>query len=125
MKKILAVDDNEDILLTIKTILELEGFDVDTVNSGEGCYDLLHKYTYNLILLDIMMPGLDGMDTVIKIKEDTDIPETPIIFLTAKTDKLSKGMGSICSDDYIEKPFEAKDLISRIKRVLFENVKNN
>jgi CheY-like chemotaxis protein len=125
MAKILVVDDNEDILYTVKLILESKdsSFKVDTAKNGIECLKYLGSKKPDLILMDIMMPELDGMDTAIKIRENPELKEIPIIFLSAKTDKLSKGMGSICGNDYIEKPFINEDLYNRVKKMV--ESKNN
>jgi CheY-like chemotaxis protein len=120
MKKIMIVDDNVDIIYAVKTSLtDLDkGIRTIEATSGEECLKILPQEHPDIILMDIMMPGMDGMDTAIKIKEIPEYKNIPIIFLSAKTDKLSKGMGSIAGEDYVEKPFEAKDLYKRIIKVL-------
>ncbi|MGM5484681.1 MAG: response regulator [Nanobdellota archaeon] len=120
MKKILVVDDNEDMLMTVEQGLKsiAEDYEITTVNSGQKALDKLKKDKYDLVLLDIMMPEMDGWKVAAKIKDDDNMSDVPIIFLTGKTDNLSKGMGSLTAEDYIEKPFELEDLKNRIDKVL-------
>ncbi|MEK6808750.1 MAG: response regulator, partial [Nanoarchaeota archaeon] len=93
-------------------------YEVKGVENGKECLDFLSKQKPDLILLDIMMPGMDGWDVCAKIKGKKDTANIPIIFLTAKTDPISKSMGRLASKDYIEKPFELKDLKRRIDKGL-------
>lgn len=120
LKKIFVVDDNKDIRLTVKANLENmdSRMQVFEFSSGNDCIDALENFVPDLILLDIMMPGIDGMDAAIKIKENITTKNVPIVFLTAKTDKMSKGMGEIAGEDYIEKPFEPQDLYNRVMKIL-------
>ena len=120
-KKIMVVDDNPDVLLSIKKGLEaLEpDFEVVGVESGEECIELLKNGEIpDLIVLDIMMPGLSGWEVYNRIKENLDWSEIPIIFLTARTDETVRRVGRFLGDDYIEKPFETNELKERIKKVL-------
>ncbi|MEF8847947.1 MAG: response regulator [Candidatus Thermoplasmatota archaeon] len=120
--KILIVDDNPDLVFTVKTGLERinEDINVEGVNSGEECFEFLREDndTPDLILLDIMMPEMNGWDLFAKIKENPSWKEIPVVFLTAKTDSYSTGFGKISAEDYIEKPFDIKDLDKRIKKIL-------
>ena len=119
-KKILLVDDNRDMVYSIKEGLESssKSYEVTGVESGRACLEFLKKYTPDLILLDIMMPGMDGWDVCAKIKSNKKTESIPIVFLTAKTDPISKGMGRLASADYIEKPVEIKDLKKRIESAM-------
>ncbi|MCK5039411.1 MAG: response regulator [Candidatus Aenigmarchaeota archaeon] len=123
--KIMAVDDNRDVLFSIKEGLSsISSYEVQTVSSGEKCISALESGDVpNLILMDIMMPEMDGWELTTKIKRNGDWKDIPIIFLTAKTDDLSKGLGSLTSEDYIEKPFEILDLKERIDVVLKKLIK--
>ncbi len=120
MVKILVVDDNKDIRYTIKTALSSldQSYEFLEAESGEACLKILAKEKPSLILLDVMMPGIDGMETALRIKENPDYSSIKIIYLTAKTDPLTKGMGSLSGEDFIEKPFEPEDLDNRIKKAL-------
>lgn len=119
-KVLLFVDDNPDLLYSVKKGLESISKDYTLVaaESGKKCMQLLKEIEPDLILLDIMMPGMDGWDTCAKIKNDKKTENIPIIFLTAKTDPVSKSMGGLASADYITKPFDMKDLKKRIDSVI-------
>ena len=114
-KVIMLVDDNPDLLYSVQKGLESLGdYKVITVESGRKCLQLLKDIRPDLILLDIMMPRMDGWDTCAKIKDNKKTENIPIVFLTAKTDPISKSMGRLASADYITKPFEMKDMKKRI-----------
>lgn len=119
-KLILLVDDNSDLIYSVKSGLEAvsEGYEVKGVESGRACIEFLKKSEPDLILLDIMMPEMDGWDVCAKIKSNKKTESIPIVFLTAKTDPISKGMGRLASADYIEKPIEIKDLKKRVDLVI-------
>ena len=117
-KKILVVDDEPDILFTVGQMLEMSGYDVVKAEDGKKCLDELEKCIPDLVLLDIMMPEISGWDVAAQIKENPKWNNIPIIFLTAKGDTMSIGMGGLASEDYIVKPFDIADLKERIERIL-------
>jgi DNA-binding response OmpR family regulator len=117
-KKIMIVDDEEDILFTVGKMLELDGYKVIRCNNGKECLNELEEELPDLVLLDIMMPEINGWDLAAKIKENPEWKQIPIIFLTAKGDTMSVGMGGLAADDYIVKPFNVKELKERIAQVL-------
>lgn len=117
-KKIMIVDDEPDILTSIGQILELSGYKVIKAADGKECLDKLNKEIPDLVILDIMMPGMSGWDVAAKIKENPDWNGIPIVFLTAKGDTMSVGMGNMASEDYIVKPFDIEDLKNRVNRIL-------
>ena len=120
-KTILVVDDSPDITLTLKGILEEESgeYKVIIAESGEECLDLLKGGLFpDAILMDIMMPGIDGLETYEHIRENDKLSKIPVLFLTAKTDQFTAGAGQFIGDDFIKKPFEADDLIVRIERAI-------
>ena len=119
-KKILVVDDEPDILFTIGQMLEISGFEIIKANSGDEAIKTLKDLNANpdLILLDIMMPEISGWDVAAKIKENPEWKGIPIVFLTAKGDTMSIGMGGLAAEDYIVKPFDIKDLKARINKIL-------
>jgi len=118
-KKIMVVDDNPDIIISIKSGMEiLEGdYEIIGVESGEKCLELLEENTPDLILLDIMMPEMSGWETFDKLKENASWGKIPVVFLTARTDKVAKNAGGFLGDDYIEKPFEIAELKRRIDKI--------
>ena len=121
MKKIMVVDDEPDQIFTIRKTLEKPGSDYEliTANSGAQCLEFLEKNQIpDLILLDIMMPEMSGWIVFDKLKDNASWEKIPIIFLTARTDKIAENAGGFLGNDFIEKPFEAKDLKSRIDKVL-------
>lgn len=115
-KVILVVEDNISVLTTIRYTLAMEGFTVLTARSGEEAIDLLQHQIPDLIVSDIMMPGIDGYTLYKKVQEIHRLNPIPFIFLTAKADKqdirIGKAMGV---DDYIVKPFEPLDLVAAVK----------
>ena len=119
-KKIMVVDDEPDILLTVGQMLEMSGYEVIKAIDGKECLKKLNELTTNLdlILLDIMMPDVSGWDVAAKIKENPEWSSIPIVFLTAKGDTMSIGMGGMAAEDYIVKPFDVKDLIIRVNKIL-------
>jgi len=122
-KIIMVVDDNLDLLYSVKKGIEFlsKDYKVVTVESGNKCLQLLKETKPDLILLDIMMPGMDGWDTCAKIKNNKKTTDIPIVFLTAKTDPISRSMGSLASIDYITKPFDMKYLKKRIEAIIKSN----
>ena len=120
-KKIMIVDDEPDQILTVKLILTDLSDEYETIgaNSGMQCLELLkNNQIPDLILLDIMMPGMSGWDVFTKLKENSSWREIPVVFLTVKTDSYSKGFGKISAEDYIEKPYNIEDLKKRVDKVL-------
>ena len=113
----MVVDDNPDIIFAVKKGLESlkQGYEVIGAGGGQECVQLLNSEKPDLILLDIMMPDMDGWDVVAKVRENNQIKEVPIIFLTAKDDAVSKGMAKLGVEDYIVKPVNIQELDKRIK----------
>lgn len=113
MKRVLIVDDNEDISELIALILKKEEINSKIVNNPLEVIDILNKEKFDLILLDIMMPEMSGIELCSKIR---DIVNIPIIFLTAKNEIVDKMLGyEIGGDDYITKPFDNTELVLKIK----------
>ena len=113
--KILAIDDEKDILLLLKYNLENEGYYVETASSGKEGIKLAEKSTPDLILLDIMMPGNDGIETCINLRKIDMIKDSYILFLTARVEEYSEVAAfEAGADDYITKPIKPRALISRI-----------
>jgi DNA-binding response OmpR family regulator len=118
-KRILVVDDDENILSLERTILEQKGFDVTTAGGGKEALRVLADQPFDLVLLDVMMPEVDGFTVCRKIKEDPKLKELPVIFLTAKGggEALAEGFesGAIM---YINKPFTANKLLTIVNTML-------
>jgi two-component system alkaline phosphatase synthesis response regulator PhoP len=113
--KILVVDDEQDILQIIQYNLEQQGYEVQTASNGNDALSRLKIYQPDLILLDVMMPYKDGIQTCIEIRANQAYDETMIIFLTALSDETSEIRGlDVGADDYIAKPIKPKLLVSRI-----------
>lgn len=113
MSKILIVDDEKDIAELISDVLTDEGFDTTIKFDGEAALKEIENNIYDLILLDIMMPKISGIEVCSKIRNTTN---TPIIFVTAKTSLIDKVLGfEIGADDYITKPFQIEELVARVK----------
>jgi putative two-component system response regulator len=121
VKTILVVDDFQDIIFSIKCVLEdtTKEYQVIGVDSGEKCLQVLQGGPLpDLILLDIMMPGMSGWDVAARIKENDRWSAVPIIFLTALGDEMSAGLGLLASEDYIVKPFDIVKLKECVKRII-------
>ena len=115
-RKILAVEDDRNISDLIRMYLEKEGFEVTTAFDGGTAVEKFKEIQPDLVLLDIMLPVMDGWAVCQKIRE---MSKTPIIMLTAKSEVFDKVTGlEMGADDYIVKPFEMKELIARINAVL-------
>lgn len=118
--KILIVDDDINICELLRLYLEKDGFEPEVVTDGFAAIDAFNKFNPDLVLLDIMLPGLDGWQICREIRKTS---QTPIIMLTAKGETFDKVLGlELGADDYITKPFETKEVIARIKAVLRRTV---
>jgi phosphate regulon transcriptional regulator PhoB len=116
---ILIVDDEKDILELIAYNLKKDGFDITTLTNGEEALRLIKKKHPNLVLLDLMLPGIQGMDLCKILKSAEETSPIPIIMLTAKSEEMDKVLGlEMGADDYITKPFSPRELIARVKAVL-------
>ena len=123
MEKILVVDDESRIRDIIKQYLEFEGFQFDEASNGQQAVDMFFKDSYDLVVMDVMMPFIDGITALRMIREKSDIP---VILLTAKGEEYDKVFGfDLGADDYMVKPFSPKELIARIKAVLKRTAKEN
>lgn len=115
-QKILIVDDDNNIAELLSLYLTKECFDVTIVNDGESVLPIVEKDPPNLILLDLMLPGMDGYQVCREVRAKHDIP---IIMLSAKGEVFDKVLGlELGADDYIEKPFDNKETVARVKAVL-------
>lgn len=116
--KVMVVDDEPDTIDLIKLILESENIMVVGAKSGFECLEILNDEKPDIVLLDIMMPDMNGWETFHKIKEMQ--PRLPVAMLTVKSQEFDKmlGLHVLKADDYITKPFSRKELISRTKKLL-------
>jgi two-component system alkaline phosphatase synthesis response regulator PhoP len=122
-QKILLVDDEPDILEMIGFNLEREGFEVFTAPNGRKALELARTHLPDLILLDVMMPEMDGMETCRELRDDARLKNTIIAFLTARNEDYSQIAGfDAGADDYISKPIKPRVLISRVKALLRRGV---
>lgn len=118
-KTILAIDDEEHILELISYNLEVGGYKVMKAQTGEEGLSLLQSVPIDLVLLDLMLPGIDGIEVLKRIRADRELKKVPVIMLTAKNDEISKVIGlELGADDYLGKPFGVHELMARIKAVL-------
>lgn len=117
-KKVMIVDDEEDIRISVSQVLEVCGFEVIKAENGTDCLQKLEQGVPDLVILDIMMPGMSGWDVAARIKESDKWSTIPIVFLTAKGDEMSVGMGGLASEEYIVKPFDVIKLKECIERIL-------
>ncbi len=116
---ILVVEDEKNILELVKYNLELEGFSVLTASRGDNGLDLARKSKPSLIVLDIMLPAMDGIEICKILKQNESTAGIPIIMLTAKSQEADKIVGlELGADDYITKPFSPRELAARVKAVL-------
>ena len=115
-QSILIVDDDPNIAQLVRLYLEKEGYDVSVQTRGDEAVAAFQKNPPSLILLDIMLPGLDGWQVCRAIRQTSNVP---IIMLTAKDETFDKVLGlELGADDYVTKPFEGKELVARVKAVL-------
>ena len=118
-RKILVVDDEVDLLDLISYNLTKDGFEVSTASDGEEALSEIRKTRYDLIVLDLMLPGIQGMELCRILRGDPKTDTIPIIMLTAKGEEVDRVLGlEIGADDYITKPFSPRELIARIRAVL-------
>lgn len=118
-KKVLVVDDEADLVELVSYNLLKEGFSVASAPDGETALAKLRKDSYQLLVLDLMLPGLQGMELCRIIRSDPAIGAIPIIMLTAKGDEVDRVLGlEMGADDYMAKPFSPRELVARVKAVL-------
>lgn len=116
MNKVLVVDDDKNICEILKIFLEKDGLKVYTANDGQKAIEIFNEQRPTIVLLDIMMPGMDGMEVC---KEIRRIDNTPIVFISAKDQTMDKILGlELGADDYIVKPFDASEVVARVNAIL-------
>jgi len=117
MAKILIIEDDTSILLPLEDNLKLEGYEVSSAPDGSQGLDMAQDGHYDLIILDIMLPKLNGLDICSQLRQDKNT--TPILMLTAKSQEIDKVLGlELGADDYVTKPFSPRELLARIKAIL-------
>ncbi|MCL6591526.1 MAG: response regulator transcription factor [Firmicutes bacterium] len=123
-KRILIIDDEPMIVDSVSYNLKQEGYEVLAAGNGEAGYKLVEAGGVDLVLLDLMLPGMNGIEVCRKIREHSDLP---IIMLTAKEGEIDRVLGlELGADDYVTKPFSMRELMARVKRVLKRvNLQNN
>src|SRR5512142_3279675 len=114
--KILVVDDEAAIVNLILAYLKPEGYEVYTALDGPAGLQAAHAYKPDLVVLDVMLPGMDGVEVLTRLRRESDVY---VILLTAKTEETDKIIGlSVGADDYVTKPFSPRELVARIKAAL-------
>jgi len=114
--RILVVDDEERIRRLLKMYLEKEGYEIEEAEDGETALGLAMNRDYALILLDVMLPGIDGIEVCTRLRQ---VKATPIVMLTAKGEEMNRVQGfEVGADDYVVKPFSPREVIYRVKAIL-------
>jgi two-component system phosphate regulon response regulator PhoB len=122
-ERILIVDDEEDVLELVQYNLDRNGYHVETATSGEQALAKTKKKLPDLIILDLMLPGIDGLEVCKQLKSDVKTESIPIIMLTAKGEEADIVTGlELGADDYVTKPFSPKVLVARVRRLLHRAV---
>ena len=116
---ILVVDDEKDILELVSYNLQKEGFHIETSQNGEDALEKIRSDRFDLLILDLMLPGIQGVELCKVLKSDNETASIPIIMLTAKSEEFDKVLGlEMGADDYITKPFSPRELVARVNAVL-------
>jgi len=116
---ILVIDDEKDLIELVRYNLEKEGYDVIAATDGQTGLDVATKHRPDLVVLDLMMPGIDGLQVCQKLRADQKVGRTPVIMLTAKATEADRIVGlELGADDYITKPFSPSELIARVRAVI-------
>ena len=120
--KIMVVDDEPDVVDLVKLVLESDGFNVVMAYSGKEALEKIGQEMPDLVLLDIMMPQMDGWEVYSRIRANPKTKDIPVAMLTAKSQSIDKmiGLHVVKVDDYITKPFGRSELLERVKRILKE-----
>ena len=118
-KRILIVDDEKQLVSLVKLHMTMASYEVLTAKDGEEALEIVEKERPDLIILDLMLPKIDGWEVCKRIREKKKIGNIPVIMLTARTETADKLKGFECgADDYVTKPFSPRELVARVKRVL-------
>ncbi len=118
-KKILVVDDEKDLIALVSLHMKMAGFEILTASNGEKALDLSRIEKPDLIILDLMLPKIDGWQVCERLRQDIATQDIPVIMLTARAETEDKLKGfEVGADDYVTKPFSPRELVARVKRVL-------
>ena len=119
MHRILIVDDEPNIVLALELLMKREGYTVQSVDDGQKAFDAVREFRPDLILLDIMMPKMDGYEVCQRIRADASLKDISIIMLTAKGREVEREKGlALGADFYVTKPFSTREVMMMIKEVL-------
>jgi two-component system phosphate regulon response regulator PhoB len=122
-ENILIVDDEEDVLELVRYNLDKEGYRIETASTGEDALTKARAKLPDLVILDLMLPGIDGLEVCRKLKSEVKTEHVPIIMLTAKGEESDIVTGlELGADDYVTKPFSPKVLVARVRRVLHRTI---
>ncbi len=123
-KRILIVEDDENIAKLVQYNFQKAGFVCVVADSGEEAIDVIEKKSFDAIILDIMLPGIDGLEVCKRIRSNKRSSSTPVIMLTAKGEEVDRIVGfEIGADDYVVKPFSPRELILRVKSIFKRGIK--
>ncbi len=116
---ILVIDDEKDLIELVRYNLEKEGYDVIAATDGQSGLEVIRKHRPELVMLDLMMPGMDGLQVCQHLRADQRTARTPVIMLTAKATEADRIVGlELGADDYVTKPFSPREVVARVKAVL-------
>jgi DNA-binding response OmpR family regulator len=119
MRKALVVEDDADIVELVSLYLGKDGWDVESVSDGKRALEKVRRGTYQLIILDIQLPGMDGLSVCAELRRDRASASVPLVMLTARGDEADRVVGlEMGADDYLPKPFEPRELLARLRAIL-------
>ncbi|WP_375561347.1 response regulator transcription factor [Bernardetia sp. OM2101] len=118
MKRILIADDEPNILLSLDFLMRKNGYEVFVARDGKEAVEIIKKQKPNAVILDIMMPEMDGYEVCQFIRNNEELKSTKVIFLSAKTQPSDIEKGLKMADSYITKPFSTKDIVNEVKKLL-------
>ncbi len=116
MKRVLVVDDNEDILSVISMVLDIEGFEVKCCDNGHEIADAISAFSPDVILLDIMLGDMDGREVCRKLKSNPETGNIPVIMISASHNLFDKKSNDCPADDFIAKPFDIDNLTQKVRQ---------
>src|SRR5688572_16856203 len=119
MERVLIVDDDPDILRLVSYILSHAGLEISTASTGREALDTIRKHRPDLIVLDLMLPDIDGMEVCRTLRQQQSFRRIPILMLTARGEEIDRVVGfELGADDYVSKPFSTRELVLRVKSIL-------